>query len=496
MISERACVLLLERELEAEPSLRTAAGQLALRVQAVSNIEIALTRLQAETIAGVVINTGLESERGMQALQTLRRHSPEVPILLIAKNPPASFIVAALKAGATDFLSQPVQPEEWQTVLMSALKPSEPSEAVPAPSAKAVSATGAFMGKNPGMALLKVALPQVAMADVPVLIQGETGSGKEVIARELHMNSPRAKKSFVKLNCAALPAELVESELFGYERGAFTGAFQRKPGIFEAANGGTILLDEIGDMDVRLQAKLLQVLQDHSFQRIGGRECIEVDVRVIAATHRDLEKSIQEKTFREDLYYRLNVVTLVVPPLRERVEDLFDLMDILLRKHAKTGTRIPALTPDLKAAMTAWHWPGNVRELENFARRLLVMQNCESLTWDLRQRAQKHAATTADSTSARPHLVPTIPRNYTDSSNPPAAISGLPAGIPILAEVKKAKEEAEAAAILGVLKSVQWNRRTAAALLNTDYKCLLYRMKKLGMNRKDPAPEHARAASA
>src|SRR6185503_15441552 len=170
---------------------------------------------------------------------------------------------------------------------------------------------------------------QIGWSEAPILVQGETGSGKEVIARELHANSPRSKKIFLKLSCAALPSELVESELFGYERGAFTGAFQKKPGMFELADGGTLLLDEIGDMDFKLQAKLLQVLQDQEFQRLGGKETIHVDVRVIAATHCDLERAISEGRFREDLYYRLNVVTIRVPPLRERQEDILPLAEFL-----------------------------------------------------------------------------------------------------------------------------------------------------------------------
>src|SRR5439155_3065449 len=234
--------------------------------------------------------------------------------------------------------------------------------------------------ENPFLGSLRVKsveplLRQIGGSEVPVLIQGETGVGKEVIARQLCSQSPRANKVFFKLNCAALPSELVESELFGYERGAFTGAFQRKPGMFEMADGGTILLDEIGDMDVRLQAKLLQVLQDHEFQRIGGKDTIKVDVRVIAATHRDLEKAIHERTFREDLYYRLNVVNLHVPPLRERKEDIVALADFLLRKHVKPGVAIPTITSELRAALLAWDWLGSVRWLENSARKLLIFQD-------------------------------------------------------------------------------------------------------------------------
>src|SRR5438270_3877685 len=210
---------------------------------------------------------------------------------------------------------------------------------------------------------------QIGQSEALVLIQGETGSGKEVIARELHAQSQRANKPFLKLNCAALPSELVESELFGYERGAFTGAFQKKAGMFELANGGTILLDEIGDMDVRLQAKLLQVLQDHEFQRIGGKETIKVDVRIMAATHRDLERAIIDRTFREDLYYRLNVINIQLPPLRDRREDIVPMAEYLLKKHSVPGKPV-SLTAELKQAMMSYRWTGNVRELENTIRKL------------------------------------------------------------------------------------------------------------------------------
>src|SRR5262245_41186151 len=235
---------------------------------------------------------------------------------------------------------------------------------------------------------LQSLVSHVGWSEAPVLIQGETGSGKEVLARELHANSPRADKIFLKLNCAALPSELVESELFGYERGAFTGAFQKKKGMFEAADGGTILLDEIGDMDVRLQAKLLQVLQDREFQRIGGKETIKVDVRVISATHRDLEKAIIDGTFREDLYYRLNVINLVLPPLCERREDLVPLAEYLLKKYETPGQPV-ALTRDLRHAMVTYQWPGNVRELENVMRKLTVLRNPDMIAQELMAKATR-----------------------------------------------------------------------------------------------------------
>jgi two-component system response regulator AtoC len=309
---------------------------------------------------------------------------------------------------------------------------------------------------------IQVVVGQIGWSEVPVLIQGETGSGKEVLARELHAQSPRANKPFLKLNCAALPSELVESELFGYERGAFTGAFQRKAGKFEIAEGGTILLDEIGDMDVRLQAKLLQVLQDHEFQRIGGKETIKVDVRIMAATHRDLEKAIVDGSFREDLYYRLNVINLRVPPLRERKEDILPLAEFLIKKHAVGGLPEPAITLDLRHAMMAYHWPGNVRELENYVRKFMILGDAAALASELHAKATRK---------------PMRPMPVAEGSQPPERAEASP----ILEQVTQARKQAETDAILAALNSTRWNRKQAAALLKIDYKALLYKMKKLGV---------------
>jgi transcriptional regulator with GAF, ATPase, and Fis domain len=288
-----------------------------------------------------------------------------------------------------------------------------------------------------------------------------------VIARELHAQSPRSNKPFLKLNCAALPSELVESELFGYERGAFTGAFQKKAGMFEMADGGTMLLDEIGDMDVRLQAKLLQVLQDHEFQRIGGKETIKVDVRVMAATHRDLEQAISERTFREDLYYRLNVINLLLPPLRDRSDDIIPMAEFLIKKHAVAGIPTPAITVDLKHAMMSYSWPGNVRELENFVRKFLVLRDADLLARDLQTRATRRS------------LAPSAGAGAIQAVSAEQTMAG-----PILEQVTKAKQLAETDAILAALNSTRWNRKHAAALLKIDYKALLYKMKKLGVEDK------------
>src|SRR5207247_160968 len=214
--------------------------------------------------------------------------------------------------------------------------------------------------RNARMMEIEGLLRQVGLSDVPVLLLGETGVGKEVLARQLHSQSTRAQNQFLKLNCAALPSELVESELFGYQRGAFTGAFRDTPGKFEQAQGGIILLDEVGDMDVRLQAKLLQVLQDGEFQRLGSGETVKVNVRVMAATHRDLRKAIREGNFREDLFYRLNIMKIEIPPLRERKDEIPCLAEHFLQKHAERGNPIPEVTPMLRQALADHDWPGNV----------------------------------------------------------------------------------------------------------------------------------------
>ena len=239
-----------------------------------------------------------------------------------------------------------------------------------------------FFGTGRRMHDIHLMLRRISCSEAPVLIQGETGSGKEVLAREIHAHSLRANRPFLKLNCAALPAELVESELFGYEKGAFTGAFQRKAGMFEVADGGTILLDEIGDMDLKLQAKLLQVLQDKEFPRLGGKEMIRVDIRIMAATHRDLEQAIPENTFREDLYYRLNVINIELPPLRERADDIPALADYFIQKYSENQP-VPVIGPKLGDALVAYDWPGNIRELENVMRRFLILRDEESLTQEL-----------------------------------------------------------------------------------------------------------------
>src|SRR5450432_443164 len=380
-------------------------------------------------VSAVVLDIMMPNRDGIDTLREIRRIDPDLPVIMVSGASSTLNVVAAMKNGATDFLCKPVAHEDLSKALLRALDLKE-GEYIRPPRSIAAATTKPFVGTNARMKEIQALVGRIGWSEAPVLIQGETGTGKEVVARELHLRSPRASKLFLKLNCAALPSELVESELFGYERGAFTGAFQKKAGMFEIADGGTILLDEIGDMDVRLQAKLLQVLQDHEFQRIGGRETIKVFVRVRAATHRDLEKAIEDRTFREDLYYRLNVISLHLPPLRERKEDIVPLAEFLMKKYTAQGVAAPVITMDLKHAMKAYPWPGNVRELENSVRKLSVLRDADQLAWELQASAARRVAVPVSVTEAR------AARIERDKDSP------------VLEQVTKAKQQAEIAAIL------------------------------------------------
>jgi two-component system response regulator AtoC len=322
------------------------------------------------------------------------------------------------------------------------------------------------------MRRVKAVVEEVADTDATVLIRGESGVGKDVVARAIHEASSRRESPLVKVNCAALPADLLESELFGHEKGAFTGAYRRKLGKFEFANKGTIFLDEIGELPPSLQAKLLHVLQDFQFSRIGGREMIRADVRVIASTNRDLEQALQTGHFREDLYYRLNVIELRVPPLRDRREEIPLLAAEFMRRYNEEYRRNVILTSDAVALFSAYSWPGNVRELENMLRRGVVLGNMEYVCQELRERPRFGLP--------REREVHLPEASSVSSANGASALG--------LREVaRRAAAEAERKILLEVLERVRWNRSEAARVLKVSYKTLLNKIAECGL-KSERAP--------
>jgi len=320
---------------------------------------------------------------------------------------------------------------------------------------------GIFLYTSDKMHRIKEMIDQVANTDVTIFIQGESGVGKEVVARSIHINSVRRDKPFVKVNCAALPQELLESELFGYEKGAFTGAYRQKPGKFELADGGTIFLDEIGDINPSLQAKLLQVLQDREFSRLGGKKDLKVDVRVLVATNRNIEEAVMEGRFREDLYYRLNVVNITVPPLRERKEEIPLFVEYFLKRFSeKYQKKVKWISESMMRSLMAHSWSGNIRELQNVIQRYLVLGNEEEIVSELWLSGKKE-------------------KTPLEGDGEEATFISRPLS---LKKVQKdAARKAESEIILKALEMTHYNRKKAAQLLNISYKSLLYKIKECGL---------------
>jgi two-component system response regulator HydG len=336
----------------------------------------AVDRLKAGFHDLAIMDIRMPGLDGVDALARMKEVSPRTGVVMMTAYASVDTAVRAMKLGAFDYITKPIDIDEVRSVVSRFMRESaEPGEGEP----EDVVAAGDVVGVSDAFRAAVNLAHRVAESDATVLILGESGTGKEIIAREIHRASARSRKSFVAVNCSAIPEGLLESELFGHEKGAFTGAVRQKKGRFEVADGGTVFLDEIGDMSSALQAKLLRFLQDHAVQHVGGSEDIEVDVRVLAATNKDLGVEIAEGRFREDLYFRLNVVTITMPPLSARAEDIPLLIDHFLRRFAAPGAKPKRMSPKaMRLAMSA-EWPGNVRELENAVQRAVILSRGETI---------------------------------------------------------------------------------------------------------------------
>ena len=433
----------------------------------------------------VLLDVSMPGYSGLQTLRALHERHPDSHVVMMSGHRDAPTIVEALRLGAVDYVVKGSGPdssgdERLVAVLQRAFERADIAAHVAAFRNGVPRAEVHWPASGP-MREVEELIGRVADCDVPVLIRGESGVGKEVVARAIHHRSARARAPFVKINCAALPAELLESELFGHERGAFTGADLRRIGKFEHAAGGTILLDEIGEMSEGLQAKLLHVLQDGTFTRLGSNQLIPVHARVLAATHRDLAKMIAEGGFREDLFYRLSVIEVMVPPLRDRRDELPAMVvHLLARSSARFGRPVPELPDELRALLADYDWPGNVRELENTVKRLVLLQDPELTAADLRFRV--HRASFRREASERKT------RATSERESSPEPPAGNPRAEPessLPAVAKRAVQDAERSAIARTLTRTHWNRKEAAERLGVSYKTLLTKIRDLGLDARE-----------
>jgi two-component system, NtrC family, response regulator AtoC len=445
------------------------------RVETAASGEEAVQRMHRGPAPSlIVLDLVMPGMDGLQTLASCKKICPEQKVLMMSCSSDTSKMVQAMKLGAADYVSKPFQPPQLTGAIRRLLEsgsedasPAIPENAKEAAVIENLDDELFFLAASPVMKQIHAQVALVARVDVGVLLLGESGVGKEVLARLIHKFSIRARRPFVKVNCAALPTELLESELFGYEAGAFTGANTPKPGKFQLADNGTILLDEIGEMSAPLQAKLLHVLQDGRFFRLGGRTNIKANARILAATNVDVQKAIAEHVLREDLYYRLSAFTITIPPLRERREEIpFLLTRYMNNLAAKFGKNPLPVTDRLLRECLRYHWPGNLRELTNFVKRYLVLEDEKIIVDELRMKNKEAGSGEPDQGS------PMAPR---------------PGGLKAL--VRTLKDDAEAKEILRALENANWNRKLAAAHLCISYKALLYKIKQYGVA---PMPDRER----
>ena len=456
--SLKGSVLLVDDDLAVAKVLGALLTQAGLTVHTVASGQEALALLARRPVDVVVSDVRMPGMSGLELLAEMGRAWPGVPVILLTAHGTVPLAVEAMKAGAADFALKPFDREEILFSIRKALLRAQREEDAPVP----VKEASGFVGRSAGLTEVQALLKRAAAGTATVLLRGESGTGKELAAKALHDASPRRAGPFVKLHCAALPDTLLESELFGYEKGAFTGAATRKPGRVELAQGGTLFLDEIGDITPQVQVKLLRLLQEREFERLGGTQTLKVDVRFVAATHRNLEDMVQKGEFREDLFYRLNVVPVWLPPLRARPDDIEALALHFLDVHSRANARQPlTLTPEALAVLQVQPWPGNVRQLQNFIERLVVLSDGPELSGEDVSREL----------TRQPGIVPTPA-----PSAPAAPLTGSEART-----LESQRKDTERQALVDALKRAGDNRTLAARLLGISRRTLYNKLEEYGL---------------
>jgi two-component system response regulator AtoC len=464
-----------------EPSIRKVLQTLlevdGYTVDTASNGKEALARVGDGYRPNLIILDVLMPEMdGIETLRQLMQLDRTLNVIMLSCSNEVTTVVEAIRIGAMDYLTKPFEKPELEAAFLKCRQKQQlrnENEAL-RDYCEALTEDISFLASSPQMLKIRQQILQIAPVDVPVFISGESGVGKEVVSRMIHLRSLRRQQAFVKVNCAALPGELLESELFGYEQGAFTGAVRAKPGKFELANRGTIFLDEIAEMSPHLQAKLLHVLQDGQFSRLGARAVVNVDVRVLAATNVDVKEAMRTGRFREDLYYRLNVLSIHIPPLRERTTEIPLLFRHFLVKYSeKYAKAAPEPSKHLLEAALRYPWPGNLRELENFVKRYVILEDDEGSFREL-----------VEMTGQQQRIAPR------EEAVPAPKEQGLKA------LVRGLKDEAEMEAIADALEKTNWCRKDAAKMLGISYKALLYKMRQFNLDSGRGARSAAAKAAA
>jgi two-component system, NtrC family, response regulator AtoC len=475
-MADKEKILVVDDEPSIRKYLQTLLEVDGFEVATVSSGKEALKRVgEGERPDYIILDVLMPEIDGLETLRQLMQIDRSINVLMLSCSNETNTVVEAIRLGALDYLTKPFEKPELDAAFLKCRQKKElrTENLALKEYCEALTEDISFLAASPQMLKIRQQILQIAPVDVPVFISGESGVGKEVVARMIHIRSTRRQQPFTKVNCAALPGELLESELFGFEQGAFTGAVRAKPGKFELANHGTMFLDEIAEMSPHLQAKLLHVLQDGQFSRLGARSVVNVDVRVLAATNMDVKEAMRSGRFREDLYYRLNVLSIHIPPLRERTEEIPLLFRHFLVKYSEKYQK-PAPDPSkhLLEAALRYAWPGNLRELENFVKRYVILED--------------------DPGSFRELLEMTGQQRVAPREEVP-----VPKEQGLKALVRSLKDEAETEAIADALEKTNWCRKDAARMLGISYKALLYKMRQFNLDSgRGSRSAAARAAKA
>ncbi|MDN4055136.1 sigma-54 dependent transcriptional regulator [Massilia sp. YIM B02763] len=483
-------ILVVDDEADLRELLEITLLKMGLDVDSAATVREARQFLDRARYALVLTDMRLPDGLGLELVREVAASHRDTPIAVITAYGSAENAVVALKAGAFDYVSKPVVLDDLRTMVRSALKlsdlPATPAAAAPAAAPARQEGNSRLVGTSPAMQALRAQIDRLARSQAPIAINGESGSGKELAAREIHARSARAAGPFVAVNCGAIPEALMEAEFFGYRKGAFTGASDERDGFFQAADGGTLMLDEVADLPLAMQVKLLRAIQERRVRKIGATAEEPVDVRIVSATHKDLARCVEAGQFRQDLFYRLNVIELTLPPLRERLDDLPLLVDAILARLA--GPDNARLGPGVLDLLRAYSFPGNVRELENVLERALAFADGGVIqAGDLLLKGARtgEGAASAPAPASASASAPPEPPPEPASESPPVAASpaddgALPSNLPdYLSQVERD-------IILRALTQTQFNRTQAAGLLGISVRQLRYQMQKLGIHAPEP----------